>query len=302
MFLQSGRAIAENIQSLINNELNQPVRFAVAFWGSGADYTLRGSSRIICDLESGACNPSVIRSLCQRDNCVVQKLSGLHAKVVISSAGAVVSSANMSTNGLGAEGADASGTIEAGYFISADSKEHDGIEAWYEELWRQATPITDQDLAKAQTLWEFRKQAPQAQEAQGDPGDAPKLEINSWALLNENIDAADRLRAVRPEVLHQLEKSLPEVERRRLGKIASWACHLILNQSGNVLDHSAGNGEPAGAATDEWIVGRFGTQKRDDTITHIVELLHAVQRDVFFSVDIRRASSLVLMAAPWDKA
>lgn len=302
MFLQSGRAIAEKIQSLINNELNQPVRFAVAFWGSGADYTLRGSSRVICDLESGACNPSVIRNLRQRDNCVVQKLSGLHAKVVISSAGAVVSSANMSTNGLGAEGADASGTVEAGYFVSANSKEYDEIEAWYEGLWLQATAISDQDLSKAQMLWDFRKQHPQAQDAQPEMGDTTQLSINSWILLNEKIDAADRLRAVRPEVLHQLGKSLPEVERRRLGKIASWVCHLILNQSGNILDHSAGNGEAAGVATDEWIVGRFVGPKRDETIVHIIQLLQAVQRDVFFPADIRRSCSQVLMAAPWDKS
>jgi hypothetical protein len=69
------------------------------------------------------CNPAVIALLLDRDNTVVLQLAGLHAKVVVGSAGAVISSANISTNGLDAEGADTSGTIEAGYFVTPGTPE-----------------------------------------------------------------------------------------------------------------------------------------------------------------------------------
>ena len=36
--------------------------------------------------------------------------------------------------------------------------------------------------------------------------------------------------------------------------VESWACHLILNRSGVVLDYSAGVKEAPGQATDQWIV------------------------------------------------
>ena len=35
MFLNSGKEIAEKIQFIINEEIAEPVRFAVAFWGLG---------------------------------------------------------------------------------------------------------------------------------------------------------------------------------------------------------------------------------------------------------------------------
>lgn len=298
MFLETGRDIAKQIQVLMDEEIAQPIRLAVAFWGAGAAYQLRGACKIICNLESGACNPSVIRSLLSRDNCVVLKLAGLHAKVVIGSAGAVVSSANMSTNGLGAEGADSSGTIEAGYFVSPSVPDYKRIAAWFDHQWIQATPITESDLAVAEERWEWRNRAMPQFPILGTFSATTSFDINPFSLLEEQIDKVDRLRAVKPEVFNLLKVELPDVDNRRLGKIASWACHLLLNQANLVQDHSPSDSEPRGPATDEWIVSRFGTQKRPETVASVLILLQTISRSASFSRDVRRAATQALAAHP----
>jgi hypothetical protein len=299
MFLDSGRAIAEKIQHLIDGEVAEPIRFAVAFWGNGADYKLRGACEIICDLESGACNPAVIRTLSKRDNCVVLKLSGLHAKVVIGSAGAVVSSANMSTNGLGAEGADSSGTIEAGYFVPASAADYKKVVMWFKGVWAQATQITESDLGDAQEKWDFRnREMPLGPAEKPEFGNSP-FNIDPAILLEEAIDPDDRLRAVKGSVFSRLEVVLPHVNPRRLGKIATWACHLLLNRAGLTLQHAAGPDGGSGPATDQWIMSRFGTKKKDETVANVAALLVAISRDSYFSADIRRATNQVLSAPPW---
>lgn len=299
MFLESGKDIARKIQFLMDMETDQPIRLAVAFWGSGADYRIRGACKIICDLGSGACNPSVIRSLLNRDNCVVLQLAGLHAKVAIGTTGAVVSSANMSTNGLGAEGADASGTIEAGFFVAPSAPEYCRMTAWFDGLWMQANAITEADLVAAEEQWEFRRRAnPKVSALESAPA-ATTFDIDPFSLLEEQIDKNDRLRGVKPLVFRLFTAELPNLDGRRLGKIASWACHLVLNRAGLVQDHSAGDGEPRGPATDEWIVSRFGTEKRSETVASVVILLMAVSRSTSFSRDIRRAAAQALLERPW---
>lgn len=299
MFLKSGEKISHKIKFLIDEEIAEPVRFAVAFWGKGADYNLRGPCRIVCDLGSGACNPEVIRQLLKRDKCVVLKLSGLHAKVVIGSNGAVVSSANMSINGLGAEGSDASGTIEAGYFLPARQPEYQEVVTWFDELWEVATAISEIDLVDAQEKWDAQHRYKPVTSPIKPESDIVPFHINAFTLLEERIDARDRIRAVKKNVFDQFKSVLPNVEHRRLGKIASWACHLLLNRAGLVLYHSAGNMEDAGVATDQWIVDRFGKKKKNDTIADVETLLKAIRRSLFFSADIRRAANQVLSAPPW---
>jgi hypothetical protein len=294
MFLESGRAIAAQVQFLVDQEVTQPIRVAVAFWGTGADFKLRGACRIICDLASGLCNPVVIASLLDRDNAVVLQLPGLHAKVVVGSAGAVISSANMSINGLGAEGADASGTIEAGYFVAPDTPDHRQVSAWFEEQWAHATDISEDDLAAAALRWESRNREILAPEAATDRPSALSFAIEPSALLEGHIDPRDRLAAVKPSVFNVLKESLPNVDHRRLGKIATWACHLLLNRAGAMQQHGPGDGEAHGPATDAWICSRFGTTKRAETRAAVAMLLASISRSPFFSRDVRRAATEIL--------
>lgn len=302
MFLESGRAIAARIQLLVDEEVQQPVRLAVAFWGAGADFNIRGECRIICDLGSGLCNPAVIKALLARDNVVVLQLPGLHAKVVVSSTGAVVSSANMSTNGLGAEGADSSGTIEAGYFVPAGSPDHEQIADWFEEQWTKATLISPEDLTVAALRWASRKPEPSALASPYVPDVTSISLIDSSTLLEPKLSARYRLAAVRPDIFNVLKVALPDLDNRRLGKIATWACHLLLNRAGLTQQHGPGDGEPAGPADDVWIRRRFGTKKRLETLANVTALLTTISRSTSFSRDVRRAAAEALCSLRVDIA
>jgi hypothetical protein len=96
------------------------VRCAVAFWGEGAAGLLSDSNlreaKVICDLSMGATFPPELKRLGAPHNDRLRYLNGLHAKVYISDAGAVVASANMSSNGLGFKDTRRAGLIEAGTF------------------------------------------------------------------------------------------------------------------------------------------------------------------------------------------
>jgi hypothetical protein len=300
MFLASGKTIAARIQALVDDEVTPPVKLAVAFWGAGADFTLRGACLIVCDLVSGACNPAVIRALQQRDNCVVRKYDGLHAKVVIGSTGAVVSSANMSTNGLGAEGADASGTIEAGYFVAPTAAGYHDIVAWFDGVWSAATAITEGDFAAAQEQWIFRNREMLATSTTPTSPPATAVNINPLSLLEPDIASAHVLRAVRKDVFAHLQAALPGISSGQLGKIAMWACHLIVNRTGSVLRYEMKHGQNSGLATDAWIVARFVKKTKSAAAGNVAAVLEAIGRDPFFTADIRRAAHEVLAAAPWE--
>lgn len=156
MFLASNKAIRREIQNLIEQDPVGPTKFAVAFWGRGAERIPKGPSQIICDLYSGACNPDVIAALRDLPSCRVFYLNGLHAKVVVNKAGAVVSSGNMSPNGLGREGIDDSGTYEVGHRVAAGTATHDEICAWFEMMWEKARPVTEIDLRCAKRIYDAK--------------------------------------------------------------------------------------------------------------------------------------------------
>jgi hypothetical protein len=299
VFLNSGTAIREQIRSLVSEEVSGTMKLAVAFWGTGIEHELRGANKIICDLESGACNPTVIRALRKRAQFVILKLPGLHAKVVIGTAGAVVSSANMSTNGLGAEGADYSGTIEAGYFVDAKKPEYQKIVVWFEDMWRHATEITEADLIYAEAKYQFRnREMPVAPAVEDLPEPAP-LCIDPSEFLENQIAPDHVLRAVHPHIRMSLEHVVKGVEPRRQGKLMMWAVHLLLNHAGIVLDHSPSKDEPKGLATNEWILTRFKGRKKEETQLHLEALLREINRDSFRSAGIRQAASELLADLPW---
>ncbi|MBP0625411.1 phospholipase D family protein [Cupriavidus consociatus] len=133
---------------------------AVAFWGRGAETLLSGNTgtfHVICNLHAGGTNPAVIRTIKSIPHVVVRQLDSLHAKVVAADCGAVISSANISTNGLGYDGPDTFTWHEAGVRVPSDSPEFQGILVWLQMLWGQARPITEKDLIAAEAAWARRK-------------------------------------------------------------------------------------------------------------------------------------------------
>ena len=105
---------------------------------------------IVCDLMSGACNPDEIERLQKTlGKPGVRTRDRLHAKVWLTDRGAIVGSSNVSANGLGFEGDELKGSIEANVFID-DAKTLAGIGHWFEnDVMDQAREITKADLKEA---------------------------------------------------------------------------------------------------------------------------------------------------------
>jgi hypothetical protein len=134
---------------------------AVAFWGRGIEEVFRTKAgcevRIICNLESGGCNPEVIKTLIDGySKGAVKQLNNLHAKVVIGDSSALIGSANFSANGLGLEGAELTKWREASV-LTSDPELLAQTEKWFEGLWKVSKPIETRDLLEAQRRWDLRR-------------------------------------------------------------------------------------------------------------------------------------------------
>lgn len=140
-----------------------PARAAVAFWGQDAEKALAISRdmvkqcqlKIICDLESGACNPATIRKLIDADT-QVRFLKKLHAKVYLGNGEAVIGSANASANGLGLEGREVGGSKEV-CIVTNDEAVVSQCECWFTNMWESATKIEEDDLRGAELAWRLRR-------------------------------------------------------------------------------------------------------------------------------------------------
>lgn len=164
MFLESAAKIKEAIESLTASHLDSSaIKFAVAYWGQGAEDLLRVDRRyvIVCNLSSGGTNPFVIRKIRDMKNVDLKQHDRLHAKVCIFSTGSLITSANFSTNGLWLEGEDTAGLEEAGWQTTADDDDYVRALMWFDRLRTCARPISDGDITRAEKTWDSRKSSVQ---------------------------------------------------------------------------------------------------------------------------------------------
>jgi len=139
-------------------------RLAVAFWGAGAIERLgldRGfKAEILCNLDSGACNPAEVRRIHALPGITLKSHPSLHAKVYWTPAGAVLGSSNASANGLALEGDAASGWCEANVRLNDPAILSD-IATWFDTLFAQGHAILEEDIKRAEQIWKARaKMAP----------------------------------------------------------------------------------------------------------------------------------------------
>ena len=158
-FLTEKREIVNQISSFF--EQAAKVKCAVAFWGKKAPFKLglRGLNkpiRIICNLESGATNPTVIRELLDIPQLEIRSYEFLHAKVYWTERGALVGSSNASINGLGFEGYETDGWIEANVVVT-DRETLTEIENWFDELWEKSNPVDLSQISEIERLWRRRR-------------------------------------------------------------------------------------------------------------------------------------------------
>jgi len=161
-FLHAPDDVRREIRRVLSS--GSPVRAAVAFWGEGAERSLGITAKrikecgleIICDLESGGCNPRTIRNLAKL-GATVRYLSKLHAKVYLGDGEVVVGSANASSNGLGLEDIEVDGSAEA-CLVTTDSAVVSDCEGWFVDMWSKATDVTEDDLKRAESAWLAKRQ------------------------------------------------------------------------------------------------------------------------------------------------
>lgn len=136
-----------------------PLKCAVAFWGKKAWELLKDSKqeiKIICNLESGATNPFLIKELQNKENIKLRTQHNLHAKVYFSNHQAIIGSSNASANGLSLEDAEVTGYIEASVTTN-DEKIIASINSWFKELWKNASEIDDGLLEESRKKWKNRR-------------------------------------------------------------------------------------------------------------------------------------------------
>jgi hypothetical protein len=158
----------------------QQAKIAVAFWGRGAVQAL-GLDRpdleaeIICNLDSGACNPSEIGKLRRlRPHIPVRSDPRLHGKLYWTPGGIVIGSSNASTNGLAVEDGLV-GWAEANIF-SDDPKLIEAALAWFGPRKGCSYDITDAHLHLTEGIWKERAQsAPPGLNLAGDLGAAVRM-------------------------------------------------------------------------------------------------------------------------------
>lgn len=168
-------------------------KIAVAFWGAGAIDLLgidKTPSRmqVICNLESGACNPNEIRMLRSLPNIDLRTNARLHAKVYWSVQQAVIGSSNASTNGLVVEGQTAQGWAEAN-ILTADPALIKQTGEWFDRLFADSDAVSDEALAKAEGVWSQRRKivppAPKPRPKQSDDASTTVLPENREKLLRQ---------------------------------------------------------------------------------------------------------------------
>lgn len=138
------------------------IKCAVAFWGDkapdmlGLRQGLNKTALIICNFESGATNPKVMKELWQIKGVAVRSHPRLHAKVYWTEKGAIVGSSNASANGLSFEGTEIEGWLEANILVT-DREVLRQINTWFDQLWQQAQPLNDARIKAADQKWFTRR-------------------------------------------------------------------------------------------------------------------------------------------------
>lgn len=157
--LGKGDKVTTWIRSLVKSEAR--IDIAVPFWGKGAVDKLKISEksdfRIVCNLESGGCNPHEIEKLINKIGPKnVKSLANLHAKIYVNGRGAIVGSSNVSASGMPELMNSGRGLIEANIHTK-DPAMISEVSRLFGEIWKDAKRIKPAMLTAAKNKWDARE-------------------------------------------------------------------------------------------------------------------------------------------------
>jgi hypothetical protein len=147
--------LSQKIREVLSGEDR---RCAVAFWGTGSSELLKSCSKvgsmdakIVCDVSMGGTFWKELQILGAPKNKKLRFHDGLHAKVYISDFGAIVASANASSNGIGFGNSRMPGHLEAGTFFERAHAEWGKISEWFDKTYESSKLVDEQALEIART-------------------------------------------------------------------------------------------------------------------------------------------------------
>ncbi|MGB3795930.1 MAG: hypothetical protein WA957_06460 [Alteraurantiacibacter sp.] len=152
MEVLSGAKLAEKIRQVCHGP--GPHEMAVAFWGPHVAAALFPSGldgvKVILDVSMGGTSKDALHALGVPETSSVFVCDGLHTKLYIGAVGAVVASANASTNALGAN-LDGGWLQEVGVWIDAvvDAPAYRQAKAEFERILKASSQATQLDVDRA---------------------------------------------------------------------------------------------------------------------------------------------------------
>ncbi|GJE81247.1 hypothetical protein CJNNKLLH_2595 [Methylorubrum thiocyanatum] len=151
----------------------------------------------------GGTNPHALQEV----KATIRKRDDLHAKVYIGAKAAIVASANVSSNGLGLQGVEQAGWIEAGVIVEDIA----ALSDWFDKLWLDSDQIGPADWKAAEEAWRARTKPTVVSFAYFDAeaSDLPLLNWLRWVNWNTNRDAiAEKFGAVTEGLVRQVDGGL----------------------------------------------------------------------------------------------
>ena len=136
--------------------LDAAVAFIGTDWGDILG-TYSKPVRLVCWLSSTNTNPYAVEQMLQRENICVTHLPAMHAKVYLlkgDRSSCIVGSANLSRAALSVDGA--SGQYEAAIHTRSKGVVQNASH-WFDELWKDADPISKADLSAAKAAWKRKE-------------------------------------------------------------------------------------------------------------------------------------------------
>ena len=230
--------VGHDLDRAVEAILQEPyAQLAVAFLGTGAESYLQtpagNGRRVVCNLTMGGTNPSVVAIL--QEQISVRHCDTLHAKVYIGKEWTVVTSANLSANGLGLDTDRDSGWQEAGVRIETS----DEVLSWFSELWQSSQEVRKEDMDRAWKRWRSRRRAspPVRSLAHYEiSDDFPLLSFfgnDRWEVCEDSV--TEQVAHYNDEVYQWINDSL-EIEHEDDLEIAKnrWVVLMKINNDGSV--------------------------------------------------------------------
>ena len=272
-FLSDREAITAALHRLIHAQPDeQPVYLGVAFWGDGAEQVLIPSKRfrLVCNLSSGGTNPAVIERLSEQSGVEVRQRPKLHAKVVVTESGALVSSANVSSLGL-ALANSTSGWIEAGLELPASNPAYADVRRWAEAIWASAGEVTPELLDAARERFQPHLPQPSPGDTEPDGETAQLMGLPDFGLRYDLLfgppskgNPKNPLKAP-SDLLEQLYGNcLGRPLNKRDAYIPRYIAHLLWTHAGNAVDWRDGTFERPADVVSAW--RRPGVRVKDEVV------------------------------------